>query len=95
MPVWGEEVWKYPKGEGLSSQVTSRIAVLVAYLQSIQEIERVCGELLISQKMSNSPHTPWIRLCFDLSGSLRSLDSFLGLRAAYAVDFILRRYSRM
>ena len=37
MPVWGEQVWKYPEGKGPSSQVTSRVADLVAYLQSIQE----------------------------------------------------------
>ncbi len=39
MPVWGEGVWKYPEGEGPSGQVTSRVADLVAYLQSIQELE--------------------------------------------------------
>lgn len=37
MPVWGEQVWKYSEGKGPSSQVTSRVADLVAYLQSIQE----------------------------------------------------------
>ncbi len=39
MPVWGEEVWRYPEGEGLNSEVTSRVADLVAYLQSIQELQ--------------------------------------------------------
>jgi len=39
MPVWGEQVWKYPEGTEPSSQVTSRVADLVAYLQSIQEWE--------------------------------------------------------
>ena len=39
MPVWGEEVWKYPEGKGPSGQVTSRVADLVAYFQSIQELE--------------------------------------------------------
>src|SRR5271166_5440833 len=39
MPVWGEQVWKYPEGKGPSSQVTSRVADLVAYLQSIQELQ--------------------------------------------------------
>ena len=39
MPVWGEEVWKYPEGEGPNSEVTSRVADLVAYLQSIQELQ--------------------------------------------------------
>lgn len=37
MPVWGERVWQYPEGKGPPSHVTSRIADLVAYLQSIQE----------------------------------------------------------
>src|SRR5271167_1330960 len=37
MPVWGEGVWEYPEGNGPSGQVTSRVADLVAYLQSIQE----------------------------------------------------------
>jgi len=40
MPIWGEQVWKYPEGKGPSWQVTSRIADLVAYLQSIQETKR-------------------------------------------------------
>ncbi len=39
MPVWGEQVWKYPESKGPSSQVTSRVADLVAYLQSIQELQ--------------------------------------------------------
>ena len=39
MLVWGEQVWEYPEGKGPSSQVTSRIADLVAYLQSIQELQ--------------------------------------------------------
>jgi mono/diheme cytochrome c family protein len=36
MPVWGEKVWEFPDGKGNSSQVTPRIAALIAYLQSIQ-----------------------------------------------------------
>lgn len=40
MPVWGEQVWKYPEGKGPSGQVTSRVAELVAYLESIQKIQR-------------------------------------------------------
>ena len=36
MPVWGEQVWEYPAGKGPSSQVTPRVADLIAYLQSIQ-----------------------------------------------------------
>jgi len=40
MPIWGEEVWKYPEGQGPREQVTSRIADLVAYLQSIQETKQ-------------------------------------------------------
>jgi mono/diheme cytochrome c family protein len=39
MPVWGEQVWEYPEGKGPSGQVTSRVADLVAYLQSIQELQ--------------------------------------------------------
>jgi len=39
MPVWGEQVWKYPEGKGPSAQVTSRVADLVAYLQSIQQLQ--------------------------------------------------------
>ena len=39
MPVWGEQVWKYPEGKGPTAQVTSRVADLVAYLQSIQELQ--------------------------------------------------------
>jgi mono/diheme cytochrome c family protein len=40
MPVWGEQVWKYPEGKGPSGQVTSRVADLVAYLESIQKTQR-------------------------------------------------------
>lgn len=40
MPVWGEQVWKYRPGKGPASQVTSRVADLVAYLQSIQRLRR-------------------------------------------------------
>ena len=40
MPVWGEGVWEYPEGNGPSGQVISRVADLVAYLQSIQELQR-------------------------------------------------------
>lgn len=40
MPVWGEQVWKYPEGQGSGSAVTSRVADLVAYLQSIQKMQR-------------------------------------------------------
>jgi len=37
MPVWGDKVWEYPEGEGNQSQVTPRVAALIAYLQSIQK----------------------------------------------------------
>ncbi len=40
MPVWGEKVWEFPEGQGNPRQVTPRIAALIAYLQSIQEIKR-------------------------------------------------------
>ncbi len=36
MPAWGEEVWQNREGKGPETQVTRRIADLVAYLQSIQ-----------------------------------------------------------
>lgn len=36
MPVWGEQVWQYPEGTRHETQVTPKIANLVAYLQSIQ-----------------------------------------------------------
>jgi|SRR5271166_188622 len=39
MPVWGERVWQYPEGKGPSGQVTSLVADLIAYLQSIQELQ--------------------------------------------------------
>ncbi len=38
MPVWGDQVWQYSHGKGPSSQVTSAVADLVAYLESIQEL---------------------------------------------------------
>ncbi len=38
MPVWGEEVWQNPEGQGNQRQVKGRIAKLVAYLQSIQKV---------------------------------------------------------
>jgi mono/diheme cytochrome c family protein len=38
MPVWGDQVWQYPPGKGPSGQVTSAVADLVAYLESIQEL---------------------------------------------------------
>jgi len=37
MPVWGENVWQNPEGQGSQTQVSERIAKLVAYLQSIQK----------------------------------------------------------
>ena len=37
MPIWGEKVWQNPEGQGSQSQVSERIAKLVAYLQSIQK----------------------------------------------------------
>jgi len=37
MPVWGDKVWQNPEGQGSPSQVSERIAKLVAYLQSIQK----------------------------------------------------------
>jgi mono/diheme cytochrome c family protein len=40
MPVWGEQVWKYPEGKGPGTHVTSRVADLVSYLESIQEMQR-------------------------------------------------------
>jgi mono/diheme cytochrome c family protein len=39
MPVWGEEVWQYPEGKGPETQVTPRVADLVAYLRSIQTLQ--------------------------------------------------------
>jgi mono/diheme cytochrome c family protein len=40
MPVWGEQVWKYPQGRRKQTQVKGGIAALVAYLQSIQKREQ-------------------------------------------------------
>ena len=40
MPVWGEEVWQYPEGQGNPSQVRVRVAEIIHYLQSIQIVER-------------------------------------------------------
>src|SRR5271167_1267872 len=39
MPVWGEKVWEFPDGQGNQGQITPRVAALIAYLQSIQQIE--------------------------------------------------------
>lgn len=39
MPVWGEQVWQYPEGKGHETQVTPKVANVVAYLQSIQMSE--------------------------------------------------------
>ncbi len=39
MPIWGEKVWEFPDRKGNQGQVTPRVAALIAYLQSIQQIE--------------------------------------------------------
>ena len=39
MPVWGDRVWENPEGAGSETQVKSRVAQLVAYLQSIQKTQ--------------------------------------------------------
>jgi len=36
MPVWGEEMWKYPEGQGTPNQVSDSVAEIIGYLQSIQ-----------------------------------------------------------
>ena len=36
MPVWGEEMWQYPEGQGNSNQVSDSVAAIVSYLQTIQ-----------------------------------------------------------
>jgi mono/diheme cytochrome c family protein len=36
MPVWGEEMWRYPEGKGNPNQVSDSVAEIVHYLQSIQ-----------------------------------------------------------
>ena len=38
MPVWGDQVWEYKVGKGNDSQISPRVAALIAYLQSIQKI---------------------------------------------------------
>jgi mono/diheme cytochrome c family protein len=39
MPVWGEEMWQYPEGQGNPNQVSDSVAQIVRYLQSIQIVE--------------------------------------------------------
>jgi mono/diheme cytochrome c family protein len=36
MPVWGEEMWRYPEGKGPANQVSEPVARIIRYLQSIQ-----------------------------------------------------------
>ena len=36
MPVWGEEMWKYPEGQGNPKQVSDSVGEIIRYLQSIQ-----------------------------------------------------------
>ena len=36
MPVWGEEMWKYPEGHGNPNQVSDSVEEIIGYLQSIQ-----------------------------------------------------------
>jgi len=36
MPVWGEEMWKYPPGHAHSNEVSEPVAKIIKYLQSIQ-----------------------------------------------------------
>jgi len=36
MPVWGDEMWKYPEGKGNPNQVSEPVAKIIRYLQSIQ-----------------------------------------------------------
>ena len=36
MPVWGEEMWQYPEGQGNPNQVSESVAQIIQYLQSIQ-----------------------------------------------------------
>jgi len=40
MPVWGGRVWAHREGEGNEGHVTRAIANLVAYLQSIQNVQQ-------------------------------------------------------
>jgi mono/diheme cytochrome c family protein len=40
MPVWGEEMWQYPEGQGNPNQVSDSVALIIRYLQSIQIVER-------------------------------------------------------
>ncbi len=39
MPVWGEEMWKYPPGHENPNQVSDSVAEIIGYLQSIQIAE--------------------------------------------------------
>lgn len=36
MPVWGEEMWRNPEGQGNPNQVSDSVAEIIRYLQSIQ-----------------------------------------------------------
>lgn len=36
MPVWGEEMWRYPEGTGNPNQVSDSVAHVIHYLDSIQ-----------------------------------------------------------
>jgi len=36
MPVWGDEMWRYPEGQGNPTQVSDSVAEIIHYLQTIQ-----------------------------------------------------------
>jgi len=40
MPVWGEQVWRYPEDKGNKNAIKSEFTKLIAYLQSIQRVEQ-------------------------------------------------------